>query len=463
MVWQVIVMIFWGNSLKRVAGSRHLWLKVELRSQTSRRGENPHVHIHQVANRMREEMEDFLGNLPGLPKVARRFCLEGLYGVVTRKSLRLSEIARALNEEIALSKTVNRLSRQAAREDLEWALTRYVARRGTEHVKRDTLLVIDPSDLTKKYGEKMEYLARVRDGSKGELSDGYWLCQVVAVECGGQEITPLVNHLWSAEAPDFVSENEEVLRCVAEVSRFTEERGIWVMDRGGDRIRLFDTLLAWDRRFLVRLVGNRDLLWRGRERLASEIAQHTPLPYIEHVTKQNADGSEKIVELSFGARPVRLPEWPDRPLWLLVVKGFGQDPLLILTTEELRDSRRSLWWALEAYLTRWRIEETLRFAKQAYALEDVRVLRYRRLKNLMAVALLAMYFTMSWLGMREKLAILCHHALVAGRRLFGIPDFRYYALADGLSEILSRRSKRAFPDDASSAVATLQLDLFTLV
>jgi hypothetical protein len=406
-------------------------------------------------------MEDFLGRLSGLvPKTAHRFCLEGLYGVVTRRSLRLSEMARSLNEGIALGKTVNRLSRQAAREDLAWTLTRFVARQGAERVKEDTLLVIDPSDLRKKYGKKMEHLGRVRDGSTGEIADGYWLCQVVAVECGGAEITPLVNHLWSAKAPEFVSENEEVLRCVAEVSRFTEERGIWVMDRGGDRICLFDTLLAWDRRFLVRLVGNRHLVWRGRNWLASDLADRVPMRHIEHVTKQNPDGSEKVLELSFGARRVSLPEWPDRPLWLLVVRGFGREPLLILTTEELRESRASQWWALEAYLTRWRIEETLRFAKQSYALEDVRVLGYQRLKNLMALALLAMYFTMSWLGAGQKLAILCHHALTASKRLFGIPDFRYYALADGLAEILSRRAKRVFPNPAPSITNALQLDLF---
>lgn len=408
-------------------------------------------------------MEGFLGNLFGVPKTARRFCLEGLYGIVTRKSLRLSEMARALNEKIALGKTVNRLSRQAGRKELDWAVTRFVAREGAQRVGRDTLLVIDPSDLTKKYGERMEYLARVRDGSTGAITDGYWLCQVVAVECGGQEITPLINHLWSAEAPDFSSENEEVLRCVAEVSRFTQDRGIWVMDRGGDRIHIYDTLLQWERRFLIRLVGNRDLIWRGRKYLASDLAARTPLPFIEHVTKQNADGSERVIELSFGARPVRLPGWPDRPLWMLVVKGFGQTPLMILSTEELRNTRQSLWWALEAYLTRWRIEETLRFAKQAYALEDVRALRYQSLKNLMALALLAMYFTMTWLGTKEKLAVLCHHALAAGKRLFGIPDFRYYALADGLSEILSRRSKPIFPEQSPSACDTLQLELFALV
>jgi len=37
-------------------------------------------------------------------------------------------------------------------------------------------------------------------------------------------------------------------------------------------------------------------------------------------------------------------------------------------------NRKALWWAVEAYLTRWRVEDTIRFIKQSYHLEDVRVL-----------------------------------------------------------------------------------------
>jgi len=33
---------------------------------------------------------------------------------------------------------------------------------------------------------------------------------------------------------------------------------------------------------------------------------------------------------------------------------------------------------------------------------------------------------------------LAGHALRAAKRIFGIPNFRYYALADGIKDILSR-------------------------
>ena len=49
---------------------------------------------------------------------------------------------------------------------------------GSARIGARTLLVLDLSDIAKPYAQKMEYLARVRDGSTGELAKGYWLCQV---------------------------------------------------------------------------------------------------------------------------------------------------------------------------------------------------------------------------------------------------------------------------------------------
>ena len=309
---------------------------------------------------------------------------------------------------------------------------------GAPRIGRDTLLVLDPSDVTKPYARRMEYLARVRDGSAKQLSNGYWLCQVVGVDCGGQEITPLVNHLWSQEAPDFVSENDELLGCVDRVRKATAGRGIWVVDRGGDRGVLFEGLLLRGERFLIRLMGNRNLVWNKQLVLAEALAARCPLPYVERVVRQQPDGSEQVLEVSFGARPVRLPG-RRAPLTLVVLTGFGQEPLMLLTNVQAGTGRKALWWLVEAYLTRWRIEDTLRFAKQSYALEDVRVLSYQRLRNLMALALLAMCFAMVHLATRTRLAVLCHHAIRAAKRFFGVPDFRYYAIADGIREILAAR------------------------
>jgi len=57
----------------------------------------------------------FLGKLSlGLPKVMRRFVAEAMYGIAAKGSVRLSEIARILEEPIAMKKTVGRLSSRLA-------------------------------------------------------------------------------------------------------------------------------------------------------------------------------------------------------------------------------------------------------------------------------------------------------------------------------------------------------------
>ncbi len=92
-----------------------------------------------------------------------------------------------------------------------------------------------------------------------------------------------------------------------------------------------------------------------------------------------------------------------------------------------------------SFLTRWRIEETIRFMKQSYRVEDIRLLTCQRLQNMMAILTAVAYFAMVYLGLRTKLRVLARHVMGASRRLFGIPDFHFYALADGIREYLFGR------------------------
>jgi len=123
------------------------------------------------------------------------------------------------------------------------------------------------------------------------------------------------------------------------------------------------------------------------------------------------------------------------------VKGFGAEPMMLLTTEPMRKNREVLWWAVSAYVTRWRIEETIRFIKQSYQIEDVRVLTYERLKNLMSLVFACFFFAALWLGLKAKLGILSLHVMSAAKCIFGFADFAYYTLAKGIKEILMRFGK----------------------
>jgi len=160
-------------------------------------------------------------------------------------------------------------------------------------------------------------------------------------------------------------------------------------------------------------------------------------PYAQ-VMPHLAAGGEKKTHIEYGFRKVRLPGRRGEELTLVVIRGFGEEPLLLLTNVEVRATRCSVWAVVSGYLTRWLVEETIRFIKQSYRLEDMRVLDYQRLKNLTVLALATAYFCASWLGERLKLSVLVTRVTGVAKRFFGVPEFHYYALADGIRVLLSR-------------------------
>lgn len=391
----------------------------------------------KVAHKLRNRIGRFSGDLSkGLCLPARRFVSEMVYGIQAAQSVMLTEVARTLEEPISLHKTHDRLSRNLQREDLEATVQDNVLRMAQAHVGRDTLLILDPSDISKKYAEKMEYLATVRDGSEQDLAQGYWTLHVIGTQVGSSRIVPLFQRLYSAQAPEFVSENDEILGAVDKVRKHMGDRGIWVIDRGGDRINLFAPLLERKARFLVRLLGNRHLVYNGKTMLASEVARECRCTHRKTIVRIEGK-RERVYDLRFGFRRVHLPGRSE-PLWLLVIHGFGREPLMLLTTEALRSSFKNLWYWVRAYIKRWSVEDTIRYVKNCYDLENVRVLTYQSLQNLMPLVLAAMFFAACILDHDTRLRIMAGYVERAAKRIFGIPDFKYYALSDGLRALLVR-------------------------
>ena len=149
------------------------------------------------------------------------------------------------------------------------------------------------------------------------------------------------------------------------------KRGIWVMDRGGDRSSIFNYLLHNKLRFLIRVRGDRGLRTvRGIEP-AVDLIRSCPVLFYETVVREEA-GHERLVHLSCGMRKVCVP---DR----------REEPLMILTNLAVRRSRKSVRHVITSYITRWRIEDVIRFVKQSCRREDIRCLTYHRLQALMVL------------------------------------------------------------------------------
>jgi hypothetical protein len=396
------------------------------------------MNFSHLANKLRGKITRFSGILSqDMDKTAQRFIREAIYGIMASQSVMLTEIGRRLESHIALKKIEERFSRQLIKARIWDCLHGRILSLASNRVKDKTLLILDLSDVKKKYAEKMEYLAQVHDGSEGgEIVDGYWTNQVIATEAGSNEITPLHMSLYSQNSPDFTSENDEILAAIDQVGEAVQNRGIWVIDRGADRDTIFEPLLQKQRDFIIRMVGTRDLIYRGETVRALWLAFACKLPYHKSIVKV-IDGEEVMFDLSFGHVKVQLPEM-DTALNMVVVKGLSTKPMMLLTSLEIGASQKDVWFIVQAYLRRWGVEETIRFIKQTYDLENIRVLRYTRLQNMMALLLAVFYFAAVILDQNQKLTIMTGYILKSAKRVFGIPDFKYYALGDGLSNIFSR-------------------------
>ncbi len=312
----------------------------------------------KLRSRLKAQLTKFSLQLSeGLSRPLQKFVTQMLFGVQASQDVKLSNIARSLREDIALIKTEDRLSRNLDASELEGHVSERLAAMGSRRVEQDTVLCLDISDLRKEYAQKMEYLAQVRDGSTGELHVGYWLCDITGAEVKSSEIVPLYQKLYSAEAENFQSENAEILAAVDLVGGHTRGRGIWALDRGGDRRQLLEPLLERGARFVIRSTGKRLVVDRHRLKGSlAEVGGRCRLRYPARVIKIE-DGKEKVYELRYGTEPVRLPGREEQ-LHLVVVAGFGQEPLLLLTNLPVARDSESLWWIVQIYLTRWKIEET---------------------------------------------------------------------------------------------------------
>jgi hypothetical protein len=151
------------------------------------------------------------------------------------------------------------------------------------------------------------------------------------------------------------------------------------------------------------------------------------------------DGKEEKTTVSFNVLPVRLPGY-DYPLFLVVVKGFGKLPMMLLTSCPVNTKmKESIWRIVEIYLTRWKCDESFRYSKQCYNLEDRRVRSYLSIRNIVVLVLAVACFAAVYLGDNLKLKMLVQRIYLVSKRFFGVPTFFNYAIADGLYTLL-------FPD-----------------
>ena len=108
---------------------------------------------------------------------------------------------------------------------------------------------------------------------------------------------------------------------------------------------------------------------------------------------------------------------------------------MMLITNLKSDDKRLCTAVCKVYLMRWRIEEYFKFKKQSFDFENLRVQSLKSIRNLDLLLTIAIGYVAELSGKSENIKLRTE-IIEVSKRLFGVPSFVYYAVADGIFEIL---------------------------
>lgn len=316
----------------------------------------------------------------GLTKPRKKFYSDILYGMSKSMSPLLSEISRALEEDIDLLYTIKRLSRNASdSNDLNFFHNNYLNTLQT-FIPENPLVIVDESDIVKPYAHKMEHLAYVRDGSKNVLEKGYTTINFSMATPKTKHPLPLYNHLYSAQEEHFQSQNVEIAKGFNQVSSFLgETKATFVMDRGYDSNAIYEYVHDMEHYFITRLKDNRYLLHKNRRIKVPELANRRKGKISFSTEIQGEKFNLKVSHIK-----VKLPVLKDTSLYMVVVYGYGEKPMKLLTNHSIK-GKDDVLRILKSYITRWRIEELFRVQKEEFQLEKTRTMSLSSLRIIYTV------------------------------------------------------------------------------
>jgi hypothetical protein len=366
----------------------------------------------------RRDLRQFLNRFcPSLDKTRQRFFRQAVWAVLMSNSLVVARWLRWIQDRCRqrFCRQKRLLNQLKSRDWNHQAVLAEYQRNWGDKVQVDTPLIVDLCDLAKPRARKLKYLALVRDGSDPDhrLVNGYWCVEIYAY-WGKGRITPMLLHPYSIEDPETISENAMILRCVDQVLAATGGRGVIVMDAGADRDNLLIPWIDDDRRFVVRLKGDRHLRLENGVMIEATLLAETLL--------RRGD--------SLAWHQVFLPERPNEPLYLVCKTTPGYDRPLILLTRLCVADPTSAEGVLQYYRQRWKCEESARFLKGQMGLERFALRTYEAFGRLMMLAAITMGL-LTWMQLARPTFTKWLSRRSPGRRKI---KFAYYRLLDWFQE-----------------------------
>ena len=388
---------------------------------------------HRLSKAILSQVGQFVQTLgEACPKPSRKFLYGMTLGLAMSGSVLLSEVARKLKP----LKTIrfHALHKGLCRglKSNQWsALPVHEAYLGQAAglVPSNRLIACDLGDITKPSARKMPGLRTVRDGSTGQLKKGWWLVEIEAVFGKGKHL-PLWLELFSVSRRGYKSQRTMVEAAISTIIRFIGTDGLWLFDRGFDNWEFFAFLERVKLKFLVRVNSKRRVrdLSDNRMKGLGQVA-NSAIPSARFVWGRRRHRTGYLIRVAFAR--IQIPQ-NGQELSLIVAHGFGRHPLLLFTNHRVADGFAAVKF-VRAYLKCWGVEEAGRIQKQAFQLEDLRVLTWAGLVKLVWMTM----WTYGLLCIMRLKAKRLYDKILANYPAFGpVPRFPYYRVAGGLALLL---------------------------
>jgi len=372
----------------------------------------------------------------GLTKPTQRFVTDMLYGLIASGSCKLTEIGRALKEDISLKKLVDRLGRNLAGFSEHESIKCNYLKAVRPSLGADAMLLLDASDVTKPCSKKMEAIGSVLDGSTGSFRDGYWTMGVVALSRENDQPIPVYEKLYPCQkqgGQGFRAETKAALQSLRENFDKSNTR---VFDRGFDSGDVMRELVTHGESFILRKNQNRVVVHKGKTMKIDDVVRG--LVCTGRLQFHSKTGN--VSECKIGMTQVVLPNVNHLKLNLVICKDFGDEPLVLYTN--LNESMDEIAVrVVKAYLMRWRIEEFYAFKKQGMNFEDFRVRSLNAIQTLDLLLTIAIGY-IGTLCERTSEDTFILELIVASQRVQGLNSFLkkckfyYYAIFSGIHRVI---------------------------
>ncbi len=337
-----------------------------------------------------------------LKKPSIRFMKEMTNGIIKSQSCIVRQIAQNLSESISLKKTQERLTYQLDNDKEIEKIRENMLMQSSRKLNKDSLIIIDPSDIIKPAANKMEGLANVRDGNDGKYKPGYDVIDIIGINQSQSKtsIYPIHSELHS-EKIGLDTFKSKIFDRVLDIIIHSNNSGIFVMDRGFDDKKVIQELYKHNASFIIRMKKNRHVFYKGDLLNISKVADRISKRHkIKIDCKRTIRAGISEISIPLSRHKVKDPE--KAKVYLVSAKitskksndrNFtGKFMILISIPGSKKTSKEMCELALKSYRLRWKIEEVHRQIKTDFGWEKIQLLKFDRLQALNTLFWLALGF-----------------------------------------------------------------------